>query len=137
MVDEFGRQSHHRVAGTYRHPVLFGCYLAVHLSLVIALLCAVRGAVQRSAVVGLLVVGVVALVLTFSRAGWTSFAVASVSVVVLAARTGLLSRRQIGWLLGVGAVLALVGLSFSGLIYSRLFESNPANLSERIHTRPE
>jgi O-antigen ligase len=132
MVDEFGRQAHHRVAGTYLHPVLFGSYLATHLSLIVALLCAARGVAQRWSLLGLFVAGLVALVLTFSRAGWISFAVASVSVVVLAARSGLLSRKQMGFLFGVGSVLALVGLCFSGLIYSRLFESNPANLSARF-----
>lgn len=137
LTEEFGRGEYHRVAGTFLHPALFGSYLVVHLSLAMALLFAVRRGAARLALGTVFLLCFVSLILTFSRIEWAGFAAAATAVVVMAARARLLTRREFAWLIGIAALLVGVTLLFSGLIVGRIFQSNPANLAERVNSYRE
>ena len=121
-----------RVAGLAGHPNLFGPYLAMGITLMLGILFA--GYRGSSKVLAALVAagGMVCLVLTLSRSGWASFAMAAGTfMMVLLVMPGLRSRY-------LGLKMALIGgggvaaVAFSGTVLRRLFESEPGAFDFRI-----
>lgn len=91
-----------RIVGTFRHPNAFGAYLAVLLVAGVALVHGVRG-VERRVLYAILAIGLVFLVLTFSRGSWIATALGLMVVALVQRRPGV-----IGLLVGVVAAAATV-----------------------------
>jgi O-antigen ligase len=112
-----------RIGSFMIHPVIFATFLATTLPIAIALLFARTGRMRRLLFGAAILLGVPALVLTLSRAGWLTFAVASSITMLLIMLHPTLRRRVIIPVAGVGAVLVVVAIAFGGTIVSRSFGS--------------
>ena len=106
-----------RVTGTFGSPNAAGSFLLLLLLVAITLLAAPVGRRLKAVAVAAFVIGLTALVLTFSRGGWIGFAIAMTIAGVAAWRRGWLSRRV--WIaLAVGTALLLVvfGATIAGRV---------------------
>ncbi len=121
-----------RVSGLIGHPNLLAAMLAMLLPICVALLFARIPTLSKLAVAVATALGVVALLLTLSRTGWTTFGVAfailfGFSFVHPRLRTRFIFAR-VAFLAGAAAVLA----AFSGTIIKRLYQSDPGALDFRF-----
>jgi putative inorganic carbon (HCO3(-)) transporter len=113
-TDEVGDGS--RVAGTIGSPNTAGSFLAPALVLAIAVFVA-RGRASRHRLAALaIVLGAVALILTFSRGAWVSFALALVVLFVVVLARHMASPR----IVVLAALAAGVALAFGGAVADRL-----------------
>ena len=100
------RSQHGRATGTFVLPGELAGYLIVLLPVAYALGCVARDARLRTLAWIALAVGLVALALTYSRAGWMGFAAACAFLLAVRTRRGLAARPPIV-LGGIVAVLLL------------------------------
>ena len=114
-----------RIGAFMIHPVIFATFLATLLPICLGMLLARTGRRARMMFVAAVLLGVPTLVLTLSRAGWLTFFVTSSILAVVVMLRPALRRKAIGPLAGVGAVVAVVAIAFSGQITARIFQSNP------------
>lgn len=113
-----------RAGGTVStNPAGFGSFIIPLLFIVVAFFITNDSSRDRRVMAALGVGGAMALILTFTRASWTAFALGSVAMAVLAFRRGLLRTRDLMILTCVGVVL--IG-AFSPLIAKRIADS-PVN----------
>lgn len=113
-----------RAGGTVStNPAGFGSFIIPLLFLVIAFFVTNDTSRDRRVMAGLGIGGAMALILTFTRASWTAFALGAVIMAVVAFRRGLLRTRDLVALTCIGVVL--IG-AFSPLIAKRIADS-PVN----------
>jgi putative inorganic carbon (hco3(-)) transporter len=112
-----------RVSAFLMHPNLFGIFLAVLLPLAIGGILLKIGILRRAYCLLVVILGVPALIASFSRSGWAGFG-ASVAVLatIVFLHQGLRPRVLLPAALA-GLALLVVGLIYSGPIFKRLFES--------------
>lgn len=132
LVQEMGVSELSRVGGTLGHPNGLALFLVMLLPIVVALALSGRSRWLAFFASLALIVGFVALVLTFSRAGWICVATTIPLVAFLAAwrRWGFL--RATGALLCFCFVVTLILLPFTGLISQRLFEEDYGRAWSRV-----
>jgi putative inorganic carbon (hco3(-)) transporter len=121
-----------RVGAFLTHPNIFGVFLAALLTLAIGLFLLRLSKWYKLLSFSAILLGTPALVATFSRSGWLSFACASTLLIVLMSfHPGLRRRSVIAGAAAAGAVV-LVAALFAGPIFSRLFSSAPYAVEGRI-----
>lgn len=121
-----------RVGAFLTHPNIFGVFLAALLTLAIGLFLLHLSKWYKLLFFSAILLGTPALVATFSRSGWLSFACAATLLIVLMSfHSGLRRRSIMAGTAAAGAVL-LVAIVFAGPIYSRLFSSTPYAVEGRI-----
>lgn len=121
-----GGKEYLRVAGTIHHPNEYAHYLTLLLPAALCLLLSVQQrAWVRVSCGAVFVIGLVAMILSFSRTGWISLAVAVVAVLAVTFLLGKLSPKQFMGLVVLGGFGIVVVLAFSGQIIDRMFASDP------------
>jgi O-antigen ligase len=120
-----------RVGAFMLHPVIFGTFLATLLPVAVGLVLIRCGSLRRTIFAATILLGVPALVLTLSRAGWLTFAVTSSIMVGLIMFRPALRRKALIPL--AGAVIVIIGVAgvFSGQIAARIWESNTESAKVR------
>lgn len=121
-----------RVGAFLTHPNIFGVFLAVLLPLAIGFFLMRLSQWYKLLFFFAIMLGTPALVVTFSRSGWLSFACAATLLIVLMAFHTGLRRRSITAGAAAGFVLLLMVAMFAGPIFSRLFSSTPYAVDGRI-----
>ncbi len=123
-----------RVSGTVGWPNTYGTYAAAILSLGFSLW--VFGADSRLRLPAIVasILGVSALVISFSRGAWISLVASMLVILLLAWRTGRLSKKALFRIAGSLVVVATIAMLFSGSISSRISEvrSDLYVLSDRM-----
>ena len=118
-----------RVGGTVGSPNDAAAYLCLMLSLAIGVLVSPLGGWARRLALTALPLGVIALIVTGSRGGWISFAIACFLIGIWAVRRGIIAARS-------GIVVALaVGLliiPFWGTITHRLTGNDNGSAHSRV-----
>lgn len=112
-----------RVSAFLLHPNLLGIFLAASLPLAVGLFLYKAGKGSKLFFLAGVVVGISALVVTFSRSGWVSFAVAVTVVMSLLMANPGLRRRTLLTAAAAALILAGLGAVFYGPITTRVFES--------------
>lgn len=108
-----------------------GFYVFV-LPLLVAALFWIKNRYARIAILALTLVGILGLVITFSRAGWMGALIGGIFFFVLSLRRGLTGARELRYA-GVIALLALLlVLPMSGKIVERLTKSDPEGSTIRF-----
>jgi O-antigen ligase len=116
-----------RIGAFMIHPVIFGTFLATLLPMSLAMVL-IRGGAWRRALFALaILLGVLALILTLSRAGWLTFAVGSLVLGTLVMFRTRVRRNAILPLAGAAVVMIAVGIAFSEPIMTRIFKSTDAS----------
>ena len=113
-----------RVGAFMVHPVIFATFLATLLPVALGLVLIRCGRLRRVLFALTILLGVPALVLTLSRAGWLTFAVTSTVMVTLIMFRPALRRKALIPLAGAVVVIVAVAGTFSGQIAARVWESN-------------
>ena len=124
-----------RPSGLFDHPIVYANFLVLALPVLAAGYFACSGGLKRALVAGTFSLGTAGLILTLSRGAWFSAAIASISLLLLAWRRGLLAgaaRRSVRRALAgaAGLVLAL-GVLFGPAVYDRLARSQAGNVEVR------
>lgn len=112
-----------RVSGLLLHPNLFGIYLATLIPAAAAAFLLRIGGPARAFFLAAAGAGTVALIFTFSRSSWASFAAAGIVLAAVMVRHGGLRNRSMKAGLVAAVTVVLIGAAFSGQIATRLFES--------------
>lgn len=99
----------YRAGGLFEHPNLLAGYLALLLPICIALLFSRIGPLAKAVLGSVVVLGLVAMVITLSRSGWLSFAVAFVLLFVFSMLHQKLRLRYV-----LARVLVIMGLAAAG-----------------------
>jgi O-antigen ligase len=121
-----GGKEYLRVAGTIHHPNQYAHYLTILLPAALCLLLSVQQRVWVRVSCGVVfVIGLVAMILSFSRTGWISLAVAVMAVLAVTFLLGKLSPKQFMGLFVLGGVGIVVVSAFSRQIIDRMFASDP------------
>jgi putative inorganic carbon (HCO3(-)) transporter len=124
-----GKEEFSRPGGTFTSPNVAGSYLGIMLSMTMGLVLLTR---PRPLYKGLLLLffalGVVALLMTYSREGWLSLSCSALLLSVVSWRW-LRSRRKF---IILGAGLLVVSLLFDNAVSRRLFQSDESAAASRI-----
>lgn len=112
-----------RVGGFMIHPNIFGIFLAIAIPLSIAMFLVVTGRRQRMLFILGVMVGMPALIATYSRSSWGSFAISIAVLLWLVILHGDLRRKAVGPAIVTFAALAVICVAYAGPIATRLFES--------------
>lgn len=112
-----------RVSGLLLHPNLLGVFLAAAIPVCVGLFLTPIGRGLRAACLVTAGVATVALVATFSRSSWVSFAAAMAVFGGLTLAHGQMRRRSLMPAVAAAAALGLVLVVFAGPISTRLFAS--------------
>jgi putative inorganic carbon (hco3(-)) transporter len=124
-------QSVFRVGAFLSHPNVFGAFLACLLPLAISGFFLKVGRAYRLFFLGTATLGMMALIVTLSRSGWLSFAVAFAALMLLTGLHPGLRRRSI-LAAGVATVsLLVISAAFFEPITSRIFSSRDAAMLGR------
>ncbi len=119
----------YRPGGTIGSPNVAGSFLSLVLAPIAMVFATRLGRPAKLLAALSFGLGAVALVLTASRGGWLSFAVAMCVMAVLAVRRGLFAPSR---LVLVICALAVVALAFSGLIAARLTGNDHGAAASRV-----
>jgi hypothetical protein len=84
-----------RSQGMFRHPAMAACICGLILPIVLAYLVVARRNVDRILLFMVFILGVLGLLLTFSRAGAIGFTVGTVAFLAVGSWSGLISRRVV------------------------------------------
>ena len=127
----------YRVGALLSHPNTFGIFLAVVLPVAIGLFLVKTGTIYKLLSCCGVVLGMPALIATFSRSSWASFA-ASFTVLMLL----VFFHRRLRWKALLPATAATIGLvivlaAYSGQIMVRLFESDAGATLNRARFEDE
>lgn len=124
-----------RPSGLFDHPIVYADFLVLSLPVLAAGYFACASGLKKALLAGTFFLGTAGLILTLSRGAWISAAVASISLLSLAWRRGLLAgaarasvRRTLAG--AAGLVLALT-IFFGPAIYDRLTRSQAGNIEVR------
>lgn len=120
-----------RVGAFLLHPNVFGAFLAVVLPLTMACFLIAGGKVQKIYYLGAFVLGSTALVATYSRSGWLSFAVAFTLFMLFAIGHSGLRRRSATAAVALGILLIGVLIAARGEIAGRIMNSKAEAVSFR------
>jgi hypothetical protein len=120
-----------RVRGTLNTDTSLAHWLEMLVPLSLSLWLASKGRWRRLVLGAIVLAGVAAQVVTFTRGGWIGVAAGVVLVLWLQFRSRVVARRQL-----VAAVMAVIMLGlllvpFAGLIRARLFESEQNTIAVR------
>jgi putative inorganic carbon (hco3(-)) transporter len=128
-VDAESAFNSYRLAGTVGSPNATASYLAFLLPLALVLQSAPVSKITRRIALMAFGVGVVALVLTFSRGGWLAFGISLVVLLIVAVR-----RRAISLRVPLAAVLATIALAipFRDAISNRLLGDDAGSAESRV-----
>jgi putative inorganic carbon (HCO3(-)) transporter len=118
------RHSVTRVGAFMLHPVIFATFLATLLPTAIGMVLIRCGQPRRLVFALSILLGVPALILTLSRAGWLTFAITSAVLAALVMFRLKLRRKAVIPLVIAGVVVAAVGLALVEPIMARVFQSN-------------
>ena len=118
-----------RSHGMFRHPAIAANMCGLVLPVVLAYLVAARTARERILLSMVFVLGIAALVLTFSRAGAIGFAAAIAVFFAIGSRSGWISRRVL--ILGLAALTVVVAVSVPFLLI--YFGARPGSFSMRFY----
>lgn len=126
-----------RVAGLLTAANAFAWYLVSFLPLLVALVLLQLRSFRRwqqSLLIVASALGVMALVLSFARGSWVSFALSIMLLLALAYRVTPLAdrRRFIRRMTVVAALGAVMSLPFAPLIYTRLTEDDRGSAASRV-----
>jgi O-antigen ligase len=115
-----------RVAGTILHPNQYALYLSTLLPLALSLLLSVQQkAWARVSAAAVFALGLLGVLLSFSRTGWVCLALAVLLQLLFILFTGKMTSRLflgVSWVACTGAFIVLV---FSRQIVDRMFASDP------------
>jgi putative inorganic carbon (hco3(-)) transporter len=112
-----------RISAFLGHPNLLGIFMAAALPMAIGLFALKQTLPQRSLYALAAGLGTASLILTQSRSGWASFALAMVVLLAGMALHRGLSKRSMVAGAGIGSGLLAVALVFQDQILRRLFDS--------------
>ena len=122
----------YRVSGLLGHANLLAAYLALFLPVSIALILTTFARRVKLLLAVTLLLGLPALVLTLSRAGWIDFSVAFAMVMVLGTmNTFSRGRFNVARVIVIVVTIA-VASAMSPLIMRRLFETDPSAVQYRL-----
>lgn len=121
----------YRVSALVGHPNVFSAYLAMLLPLFTAFVFAARSSAVRLFLVATVLTGILALVLTLSRAGWADYAVAMACVMAFLFLHPVLRHRWVALKWTLAGAIALIALVLSGPIVLRWTASDPGALDFR------
>jgi len=128
QFEEYGPKL--RIGGTIGSPNNAGGYLGFVLAVAVGVLLTNVGRAHKLLATVALVVGLPALVFTFSRGGWGAFALSVLAMLFLfARRTQLFSWKAV---LGSVVVLALLYLPFHKYVSQRLLEDDKGSAESRV-----
>ncbi|MEO5693097.1 MAG: O-antigen ligase family protein [Usitatibacter sp.] len=113
-----------RIGAFMIHPVIFATFLATLLPIALGMVLIRCGRSLRLLFALVILLGVPALILTLSRAGWLTFAITSVVLATLVMFRTKLRTKAIIPLALAGVIVAAVGLAFVEPIMARVFQSN-------------
>jgi O-antigen ligase len=113
-----------RIGAFMIHPVIFATFLATMLPVALGMVLIRCGRPRRLFFAIVILLGVPALVLTLSRAGWLTFAITSMVLATLVMFRMKLRTKAIIPLALAGVIVAAVGLAFLEPIMARVFQSN-------------
>jgi len=112
-----------RIGALFGHPNLLAIYLAMMLPIGIAMLLTRMYPPYKAILGGIILMGLVALVLTLSRSGWISFAVAFITLMSLSFVNPAVRHKFLFIKVTMLASVVTVVLLLSGPIMKRIFES--------------
>jgi hypothetical protein len=118
-----------RVGGTIGVPNIAGAYLSILLAIATGLLLSNPGRPYKWLAVGLLGLGEVALILTFSRGAWIALVIAVGGIGLIVWRQHRLSFKVP---IAIFAILMLLYLPFQHAISARLFGDDNGSAESRI-----
>jgi O-antigen ligase len=120
-----------RIGAFMIHPVIFATFLATTLPVALGMVL-IRCGRPRRLFFGLVVLlGVPALILTLSRAGWLTFTVTSLVLATLVMFRMKLRRKAIIPLALAGVIVAGVAAAFAEPIMARVYQSNTESAKGR------
>ena len=122
----------YRIGALFGHSNLLSIYLAMTLSIAIAMLFTSMNPIFKFLVGCLVLTGIVVLILTLSRSGWISFSIAFMGLLGLSFVHPRSRRRFLLARAGLVALTALVAAALSGPILKRIYESDPGALEFRF-----
>lgn len=114
-----------RVGAFLNHPNIFGAYLACLLPIAVGLFLTRTGKWIRLLALTTVVLGGPALIVSLSRSGWLSLAVAITAMLILMLFHKKLRPRMIVPAAGASVLALGILVAFSGPISERIFESKP------------
>jgi putative inorganic carbon (HCO3(-)) transporter len=121
-----------RVAGTILHPNQYALYLCALLPLALSLLLSVQQkALARASSAATFAIGLVAILLSFSRTGWICLALAVALQLLYILLTGKMTSRIFLGLSVAACTVTSIVLVFSRQIVDRMFASDPEALTIR------
>ena len=118
-----------RSQGIFTHPAIPACLSAIILQLVLSYLIVARSMFYRVALSIVYILGLIALVLTFSRGGAIGFIVGTLVFFAVASWSGLISRRVMGFVAVALSVIAIISVPMV-LLY---FGARPESFSMRFN----
>jgi hypothetical protein len=118
-----------RSQGMFRHPAIPASLCGLTLPIVLAYLIVARTHRDRILYCMVFILGITALVLTFSRAGAIGFTVGTLVFLAIGGWAGLMSRRVL--MLGVVALAMAVAVSIPLLLF--YFGARPGSFSMRFY----
>ena len=122
----------YRIGALFGHSNLLSIYLAMMLPIAIAMIFTSMNPLLKALVGGLTLVGIAVLILTLSRSGWLSFAIAFMALLGLSFVHPRARRRFLLARAGLTVLTLLVVLALSGPILQRIYESDPGALQFRF-----
>jgi putative inorganic carbon (HCO3(-)) transporter len=121
-----------RPSGTIGHANILGGFMAITLPVALSQLLLQSGMRGKLLPLAALGIGTLALVLSFSRGAWISFAVAATLVLSVAFVTGQLRGKNLLWVALGFVLVSLVAVAFSSLLESRIFDPDPGSAHDRM-----
>lgn len=122
----------YRVSGLMGHANLLAAYLALFLPVAIALLLTRAPARLKALLAAALAVGLPALVLTLSRAGWIDYMIAFVIVLALGALNAVSRSEFRAARLMIVVVTLAVAAAMAPRIIQRIYETDPSAVQYRL-----
>lgn len=122
----------YRVSGLLGHANLLACYLALFLPLAVALILTAVSTRLKLLLAIALLLGMPALVLTLSRAGWIDYVVAFAIVLAFGAVNSVSRHRYRSMRVIIVTITVVVAVAMSPQIIRRLYETDPSAVQYRI-----
>lgn len=122
----------YRIGALFGHSNLLSIYLAMMMSIAIAMLFTRMNPIWKPLIGGLVLTGIVVLILTLSRSGWVSFAIAFMALLGLSFVHPRVRRRFLLARAGLIGLTMLVIGALSGPILKRIYESDSGAISFRF-----
>jgi O-antigen ligase len=113
-----------RIGAFMIHPVIFATFLATLLPIALGMLLIRGDRLRRSVFACAILLGLPALILTLSRAGWLTFAISSTVLAALVMFRPRLRTKAVLPLLGAGIVMGIVAIGFGDRIMARVYKSH-------------